>query len=350
MRSLVPTAVALSLACVTAPAIAATGITGTMSNFDVFNDSPSTSYEGAELELEGLHSTDVTETYTWTHFPSPTVTEYTNGSTFGVRIRYSSYSATTGSFSYSVAPFGGAPASTGGHFCVQIQGCEHFGFSVTKQPTATRYFWLDHPAGGAPGSLVRGAELPMAIPTPVWNYVAPAGGGGGGVARLEAEIRLPEPVEVPVRKPDSIWVKVFKTEVEHGVRLEDLISGNALVPQDAIEIETEWKMLENGKPLKVSADLGENAKAVIRRYELFKYSGAVDEENQPLCLDGNCDAPNMDPLLGPVELGAFIGAQMAAANLAPVPEPQTYAMMVAGLCTLGVLARRRRQARPGVRP
>lgn len=60
-----------------------------------------------------------------------------------------------------------------------------------------------------------------------------------------------------------------------------------------------------------------------------------------LCLDGNCDAPNLDPSLGPVELGAFIGAQMAAANLAPVPEPQTYALMLAGLALVAGAARHR---------
>ena len=34
--------------------------------------------------------------------------------------------------------------STNGHACVNTDGCEHFGFSVSgAPPTTARYYWLD---------------------------------------------------------------------------------------------------------------------------------------------------------------------------------------------------------------
>ena len=59
------------------------------------------------------------------------------------------------------------------------------------------------------------------------------------------------------------------------------------------------------------AVLGQGAKAVIRKYEFYKYSGPVDPLNdKAICGgDGLCTIP----LAG--ELGDFIGNQMAAANL-----------------------------------
>jgi hypothetical protein len=44
-------------------------------------------------------------------------------------------------------------------------------------------------------------------------------------------------------------------------------------------------------------------------------------------------------------VGDFVGAQMAGYNIqAAVPEPQTYAMMLAGLAGIGWLTARRRRA------
>ena len=50
---------------------------------------------------------------------------------------------------------------------------------------------------------------------------------------------------------------------------------------------------------------------------------------------------NAEGLTGRVDVaGTFTTTQL---NLAPVPEPETYAMMLAGLGLLGVMARRRKQ-------
>ena len=141
-------------------------IYGTMSNFDVFNDTPYDAY-GCELELEGIHSTDVYNTYP-SHYDHRTVTEYDNGTTFGTRVTFSGYNFDPSGY---IAPTVGQ--STNGHTCVNTPGCEHFGFAVSAQPTATRYFWTD-----ATGQRI--GDMPMSVPTPSWNYIPPVGNGNAG--------------------------------------------------------------------------------------------------------------------------------------------------------------------------
>jgi hypothetical protein len=133
--------------------------------------------------------------------------------------------------------------------------------------------------------------------------------------------------------PDSVWVKAYITESDVPVKLEDLLSGNALI--DNAKVETEWALLEGGVPDVAEADIGVNAEAVIRRYEYYKYTGPYDPtEHSPLSAFAGGEPP-------PGELGAFISANMVAANLAaPVPEPQTHALLLAGLGALAFASRR----------
>jgi len=64
--------------------------------------------------------------------------------------------------------------------------------------------------------------------------------------------------------------------------LEDLVSGNAMVPEDSVEVETEWELLEGGKAPKVKEDqVQDTDKLIIRRYEFFEYTGPVTDENEP---------------------------------------------------------------------
>ena len=72
-----------------------------MSNFDVFNETGGNVY-GAELDLDGVHSTDITKTYP-SHFNNMTMTDYTNGSTFGTKIVFTGYNF--GSIAKSVGEF-----------------------------------------------------------------------------------------------------------------------------------------------------------------------------------------------------------------------------------------------------
>ena len=64
-------------------------IYGTMSNFDVYNETE-TEAHGAEIELEGIHREDLSRDFP-SHFNSKTISEYTNGANFGTRITYNDY-------------------------------------------------------------------------------------------------------------------------------------------------------------------------------------------------------------------------------------------------------------------
>jgi hypothetical protein len=271
-------------------------IYGTVSNFDVFNDTPQNAY-GAEIELEGVHPEDVYNSYP-SHFDHRTVTEYVNGTVFGTRIDFTGYNFEPNGY---LAPTVGQ--STNGHACVNTAGCEHFGFAVTSQPTTTRYYWTDN-------SGQRIGDFPMSVPTPTWNYIVPAGGKD---PELHAEIELPEN-EHNIQQPDAIWVKVYKTQLDRPVKLKELMSANGIVPEDVSETETEWELLEHGM-VADAKDRIRNAdqKAVIRRYEYFKYTGPYDGEHEPsTAFDGKIIT---SPPVG--ELGDFISANMVAANLAP---------------------------------
>ncbi|GMV98830.1 MAG: hypothetical protein AMXMBFR83_31780 [Phycisphaerae bacterium] len=314
------TAALLAVAAVAPPALAAVvGISGTMSNFDVFNETGTNAY-GAELELEGCHSSDVTKTYP-SHFDNMTMTEFSDGARFGTRITFTGYNFDP--VGYIIPTVG---MNTNGHYAVNLKGCEHFGFAVRVQPTATRYYWLDQ-------NQQRIGTTPLAIPTPTWTYVPPPNPVDPPIVR--ARVEVPEPAEVHVQRPDSIWMKVYKTEIEREVDLLELISGpDSIVPQDEVEIETEWELLEGGKMKEAEAELGENGRAVIRRYEFFKYTGPYDAEHEPTSafLDGNLQEPPEG------ELGDFIAANMVAVNFL-VPEPATLALLLAG--GVGVMNRRR---------
>jgi hypothetical protein len=290
----IPLAAALAVA-VCAPAARAS-IYGTMSNFDIYNETETPSY-GAEIELEGVHPEDISRFFP-AHYDSKSVSFYDDGfGHFGVRVVYSGYNFNGANV---LPPTVGQ--STNGHTCVNTPGCEHFGFStVGQQPTASNFYWLDS-AGNRIGN------APQQVPSPGWVYQPPAGGGD---AVLIARV---EPVEVHAQRPDSLWMKVYKTKLNRAVDLAELMSGNPISPESIDETESEWELLEEGvmdeKEDRIDEDR-EDTKAIVRRYEYFEYTGPYDEENEAVSVwDGNGDPP-VD------ELGQFISANIVAANLAP---------------------------------
>jgi len=136
--------------------------------------------------------------------------------------------------------------------------------------------------------------------------------------------------------PDSIWMKIFVTETEVEVELDDLVSDGVLVPHEEVETETEWELLEGGVMSELEEDAPEPGKTVVRRYEFYKYTGPYSDEHEPTAppWDGVGDAPPT--------AGAFIAANMVAVNLIPEPASVGLALSGAGLCLLALRRRERK--------
>lgn len=365
-------AVAVSMAI--APGVGSASVFGSLGNFDVINDTGFTAH-GFEIDLEGLHSSDITDTFggVGRGFPSgrgfdpstsverygaPTITEYSNGSTFGTKITYLGlFDSNTGSWDYGtpsgtfVTPgdncWSGGMLPGGGYSAATP--CDHFGVGTTANATKTTYSWLlETPTAGV---LTNGV---VTLPAPVWNVMPDPVVGNPPV--VVAQIQAPAP-ENNIEFGEAIWVKVFTTELEDPVGLEELVGGNPKVEQAVTEVE--WQLLqvdmrnpgsgqlESG----YGAPVGPNAASILRRYEFYQYSGEYDPETHEALVTFSDSHPNdpTDPTIydptKTVDLGNYLGAQNAAVNLAAaVPEPTTYAMLLAGLGLVGFMVRRRKHS------
>ena len=87
---------------------------------------------------------------------------------------------------------------------------------------------------------------------------------------------------------------------------------------------------------------------MLRRYEFYKYTGRLnladgealcEDPTKPSCVDNGLPGQSL------YGVGDFIGAQNAAVNLngnpLAVPEPQTWAMLLAGLGIVCWVSQRR---------
>jgi len=353
-------------------------IVGSLANFDVVNETEGEK-EGFEIQLEGLEPNDITRVFgqsgaqCYIRYCIGSITPYgTPGvAPFGVYVRWTAnYDAATQRFTTpSNAPGGGhgTPSRVGnpnpmpvtGEACWSVaagaaydaSGCEHFGVSTGpgRFPNATRtvtYRWLvADPA--APGHLI--AADPLVVPPVPISHPIVQGAVVGGVPDVEMIAPAAPPVAPAHRYGKAEWVKVYKTELDRDADLDELVGGhpNDVVPNGENhlgESETEWKLLQldvknpdkGGSRLVSHGSPGGGKRAILRRYEFYKYTGAVvppggtsgggkgggavlstdDQEASLVCeravpgdLTTECVAP------GPGEVGDFIGAQMAAENL-----------------------------------
>jgi uncharacterized repeat protein (TIGR02543 family) len=306
-------------------------IVGYPSNFDAINNTGGSVY-GFEIEADGITSQDITRIFGGA---PPCYIRYCQGFAVdfagGVYIRWTSpYDPNTQQFTLSTPIPNGTLVT--GESCWTIglgaryaaAGCEHFGISTLRNPTNITYHWLV-PDQQNPGQLIPytgvsfpipGAPAPPPIPVPIYQPIVVVNAPQPGAAPVvDFQIQLPPP-RIPAQFGDAQWVKVFKTEIDHAVDLNDLMGGNPVVPEDPALVETPWKLLQtnphsaNSGVMHNQALLGNGKHAVVRRYEYYKYIGQLDPlTHEALCLDPTCSAPGVG------ELGDPIGAQNVAVNL-----------------------------------
>lgn len=313
----------LAFACGTARAGVAYG---TINNFDTVNDT-GVECHGFEIEIEDIHSRDITYTYNWNHYGTPEITEdLSNPLHPKVRVRYRS-ARTNGVWAAYTAIPSGPIAPTDGHRFTNPAlnfGGEHFGVGYRGNPTNICYFWL---VDNGAGVLVRGPSVQVG--TPRFNYAPPA---GGAPAQVQAIIRPPPAPPVKEFGPAS-WVKEIRTTSHNNneVKLRDLVSDDPDDDDDKNwrngepdEVEVEWQLLQtefnkvdggnNGELAAAPEDLDNGDEIVTRRYEFYKYVGPLDPET------GEADTDNVGPdgihgvgdYADVVVVGEYLGAQMSA--------------------------------------
>ncbi|MCP5143887.1 MAG: VPLPA-CTERM sorting domain-containing protein [Gammaproteobacteria bacterium] len=330
---------ALAVAIALSPLAAqASLVYGTLSNFDVYNDTGVPTY-GFEIEFDDILSSDIRYTFGNPHYGSGEKLQ--QGTT--TILRYAAtYDGSGFSSSTSLHPEGGQVATTG-HACVFAVGCEHYGASLLAQPTATRYHWLIEDPN-SPGTLMAGPAV--SLMAPIW-VLSPAN-NPNNPPRLDVVVEAPEfeqEAENEQQYPDAVWAKIIKIELEEELPLEALMADNIdLFDNDNlnIEVESEWELIEKGaNPLEHGGNVGDNAKQIIRRIETYKFIGEVTAENEP-----NCDIIDCDNPVPGVTLGDLIGSNIVAFNLQavevnPVPIPAAVWLFGSAFAGLSFIRRRR---------
>ncbi len=308
---------------------------GSINNFDVVNDTGEVCH-GFEIELEDLHSSDITYTYDWNHYGTPKISEdNTDPAHPKVFIEYQSGKTAGGEWSaYTAIPT--APiAPTQGHQFTNPAvnfGGEHFGVGYSGVPTNIRYHWL---LDDGSGNLVLGPAV--SVGTPTFTYIPPA---AGVPAKIQAAIVPPEVEDTALEFGRASWVKEIRTTTHNNreVKLRDLVPENEVYPNaknwangEPAEVETEWQLLQkdfnagdggkNGELQGAPERLENGDDVVTRRYEFYQYVGPLDPET------GEAKADNVarDGIHGTKEysetviVGKFLGSQMSAARAdAPV--------------------------------
>lgn len=302
-----------------APALAQNPTTfGTLSNFDVFNDTGSDCH-GFEIELDGISSSDVLYTFgaPYERYGNPVVVDFPGG----VYVRYMSpYDSGTGTFTQTTAQAPAVITPTNGHACwtggsgnYLTSGCEHFGMSLRANPTKTIYRWLiADPA--SPGSL-RPSGTDVSIPAPTWSVQPPPPAAVDQVNPVVVAVIPAEPAQA-FEFGEPLWVKIFETESPSPADLDHLLSDDPAVPQEAVEVEIEWQLLQESKGVPAQIESGKqvaaDSESVTRRYEFYEYVGPIDPETHEA-------KPISDSNADPSEVGNYIGAQMAAVNFRAAP-------------------------------
>ena len=242
----------------------------------------------------------------------------------GAIVRYASpwdavnqvFTATTAMAPAVVTPTNGHACWTGGSGNYATGGCEHFGVSLSANPTSSVYHWLvADPAH--PGTLIQ-SPTKVTVPASTWVVSPPPVPGPPLVQAVVPAV----PPEIGLQFGDATWVKVFVRESPNPADLNHLVSEDPAVPESPAEVEMEWALIQTGpgalNELAIEAQVAPDTESVTRRYEYYKYTGVyVLESHEALCIDPNCAVPAAS------ELGNYLGAEIGAVNLGLVSTTTT---------------------------
>lgn len=337
------------------PSAEASTAYGSLNNFDCVNDTGVEAH-GFEIELDDVHSKDITYTYDYNHYGIPKITEdNTDPAHPKVFIRYAAARNPDGTWTAFTAIPSGSITATDGHQFTNPSvnfGGEHFGAGYYGAPTAVKYNWL---IDDGSGNLVHGP--PVYVATPTFTYYPPA--PGQNLPQVQAVIVPPPPPAPPVLQfGEAAWVKDIKTTTHNPnkVELRDLVDPDPDDPAaqnwangEPAEVETEWRILQTefadannpkGVLEGLPQDLPGGDEVITRRYEFYKYTGPIDAESgeamgdqvDPDGIHGVGSVTyndHIDPVTGEwVEItvdlstvevvGDFFGAQMSGFDVAPV--------------------------------
>ncbi|HEY2031951.1 MAG TPA: hypothetical protein VGH20_22320 [Myxococcales bacterium] len=316
-RGLVP-ALATLLFCLSPRAASAQSVvvSGYLSNFDAGNFEGKDTH-GFEIQIDGITSADIASYWSGNKYGMPVAVDITGA----VLVRYlSTYDPATATWSGSTIPVQPGSSFFAGN-CYMVTaayyqaGCDHFGvhLAASAHPRGETFHWLIEDAAN-PGTLIHGADG-LFVPSPI-SLITP-GATANDPPVLTQEIDLPVPANF--QYGDAFWVKVFKTEINRAVTLDELRSDSTLVPQDAAEVESELTLVQASPPtnskqrgkLVNGGPIGLTSHSVLRRYETYAFTGTYDPAtHEALCADGTCSLPSAG------EVGVLLNAQNEATNVA----------------------------------
>ncbi len=287
---------------------------GTLSNFDVFNDTGQVTH-GFEIELDGISPSQVTYEFgaPYERYGNPTVTAFSGGTLVTYASGYDpaskKWQVGTPLAPATITPTMGHQCWTGGSATYVTDGCDHFGLGLSATPTNIVYNWLTANPQHA-GQLIHASGHGVSLPAPSWSVTPAAPGAVNKQPVVQAVINAPEFQGDP-QFGQAIWVKVFMAQTASKADLGHLVTGDKEVPTT---VETDWAIIQSGAGGTFAQQLADQVQpspgdnTIVRRYEFYKYTGAYDAESHE-ALPVNDSAPV------PGDLGNLIGNQMVAINL-----------------------------------
>jgi List-Bact-rpt repeat protein len=311
---------AVILACAPVVHAQTASVSGILGSFDVVNQTGIDAH-GFEIQLEGAVPSDLYYTGFGQRYGAGTSAVYPTG----MYVRWSgAYDPSTSQWSKTTVNHIGNPSFAWqdcylGGAGYASSGCEAMGqglrYPYSPGLVATGRWLVEDPQN--PGTLI--ASNPgVAIPLIVTYSVAPATTTFTAPV-VVAVVEAPEPPQSPELFGDAQWVKVYKTTLTREVTQADLDDLSSIIPTDPTQIETAWDILQVSPPSNGNqkqkrhqnqGSIAADTRAIVRRYETYKYTGAYDPlTHQVQCADLTCTAPSAG------ELGDFIGAHNSAINV-----------------------------------